>query len=93
LGDERDEFIGRHTREIFVPEVRAEGVPEQELRFAAGQGEASDDRWLQRKDGSRLWVSGMTTRLLDDDHRLLGFAKVFRDPTVEREFESRLKHL
>ncbi|MFL5518966.1 MAG: PAS domain S-box protein [Gemmatimonadales bacterium] len=93
LGYGRDEFVGRHTREIFTPEDRAEGVPERELSFAAEEGEASDERWLQRKDGSRLWASGMTTRLLDGDGQLLGFAKVFRDLTVEREYESRLKHL
>src|SRR5689334_19650043 len=91
LGYSRDEFIGRHTREIFTPEDRAEGVPERELQFAADEGEASDERWLQRKDGSRLWASGMTSRLLGDDGRLIGFAKVFRDLTVEREFESELQ--
>ena len=91
LGYSRDQFIGRHTREIFTPEDQAEGVPERELRFAADEGEASDERWLQRKDGSRLWASGMTTRLVDDDGRLTGFAKVFRDLTVEREFESELQ--
>jgi PAS domain S-box-containing protein len=91
LGYSRDEFVGLHTREIFTPEDRAEGVPERELRFAADEGEASDERWLQRKDGSRLWASGITSRLVDDDGRLFGFAKVFRDLTVEREFESELQ--
>jgi PAS domain S-box-containing protein len=93
LGYGQDEFVGRHTREIFTPEDRAEGVPERELHFAAEEGEASDERWLQRKDGTRLWASGMTTRLLDGNGHLLGFAKVFRDLTVEREYEGRLKHL
>jgi PAS domain S-box-containing protein len=91
LGYTRDQFIGRHTREIFTPEDRAEGVPERELQFAADEGEASDERWLQRKDGSRFWASGMTSRLLGDDGRLIGFAKVFRDLTVERDFESELQ--
>lgn len=91
LGYARDEFVGRHTREIFTPEDQTEGVPERELGFAAAEGEASDERWLQRKDGSRFWASGMTTRLLDEGGRLLGFAKVFRDLTVEREFESELQ--
>ncbi len=91
LGYSRDEFVGHHTRTIFTPEDRSEGVPERELGFAAEEGAASDERWLQRKDGSRLWASGMTTRLLGGDGRLIGFAKVFRDLTVEREFESELQ--
>jgi PAS domain S-box-containing protein len=91
LGYSRDEFIGQHTREIFTTEDRDEGIPERELAFAAAEGEASDERWLQRKDGSRFWASGMTSRLLDEQGRLLGFAKVFRNLTVEREFETELQ--
>ena len=90
LGYGEDEFVGRHTREIFTPEDRGAGVPERELAFAAAYGEASDERWLLRKDGTRLWASGMTYRLLDEQGRLIGFAKVFRDLTVEREFEQEL---
>jgi PAS domain S-box-containing protein len=91
LGYAREEFIGRHTREIFTDEDRAEGIPERELHFAAEAGEASDERWLQRKDGSRFWASGMTSRLLGEDGTLIGYAKVFRDLTPEREFELELQ--
>jgi PAS domain S-box-containing protein len=91
LGYGKSEFVGRHTREIFTPEDRALGIPERELAFAASQGEASDDRWLVRKDGTRLWASGMTYRVRDAEDRLVGFAKIFRDLTVEREFEQQLR--
>ena len=79
LGYHETEFVGRHTSEIFTPEDRAAGVPERELAFAAAQGEASDERWLLRKDGTRFWASGLTYRLLDGEGRLAGFGKVFRD--------------
>src|SRR5690349_8695938 len=91
LGYKSEEFIGRHTREIFVPEDRAAGVPERELAFAAEHGAASDERWLQRKDGSRFWASGMTYRLADDEGGLAAFGKIFRDLTVEREYEHQLR--
>ena len=91
LGYGRDEFVGRHTREIFTREDREAGVPERELVFAEAHGAASDERWLQRKDGSRFWASGMTYRLVDAAGRLTGFAKVFRDLTIEREFEQELR--
>ena len=58
LGYGESEFVGRHTRDIFTPEDRAAGIPERELAFAAVHGEASDERWLQRKDGTRCWASG-----------------------------------
>ena len=91
LGYGRSEFVGRHTREIFTPEDRALGVPERELAFAAAHGEASDERWLVRKDGTRFWASGITYRLWDAEYQLLGFAKIFRDLTVERDFEEQLR--
>ena len=85
------EFVGRHTREIFTPEDRAAGVPERELAFAAAEGEASDERWLIRKDGSRFWASGLTYRLRGEGGRLVGFGKVFRDLTIERQFDEELR--
>jgi PAS domain S-box-containing protein len=91
LGYTRDEFIGHHTREIFTTEDREAGVPERELAFAASHGAASDERWLERKDGSRFWASGMTYRLQDAAEQVTGFAKIFRDLTMEREFESDLR--
>ena len=91
LGYSRDEFIGRHTREIFTEEDREAGVPERELAFAAEHGAASDERWLERKDGTRFWASGMTYRLRNPERGLTGFAKVFRDLTVERRFEQDLR--
>jgi PAS domain S-box-containing protein len=91
LGYSRDEFIGKHAREIFTPEDRANGVPERELSFVREHGQASDERWLLRRDGTRFWASGLTYRLQDAAEHLIGFAKVFRDLTVERQFEDELR--
>jgi PAS domain S-box-containing protein len=91
LGYSQDEFIGLHAREIFTPQDRAEGVPERELNFVREHGEASDERWLARRDGTRFWASGMTYRLQDEAENFIGFAKVFRDLTVERQFEDELR--
>jgi len=91
LGYSRDEFIGMHAREIFTPEDRAGGVPERELSFVREHGQASDERWLLRRDGTRFWASGLTYRLQDAAEHLIGYAKVFRDLTVERQFEDELR--
>ena len=91
LGYSRDQFLGLHAREIFIPEDRAEGVAERELRFVEEYGQASDERWLVRRDGTRFWASGMTYRLHDEASNLHGFVKIFRDLTVERQFEDDLR--
>jgi PAS domain S-box-containing protein len=87
LGYAEEEFVGRPAADLFTPEDREAGVPARELAYAAEHGSASDERWLVRKDGSRLWASGVTTRLDNSRGNLVGFGKVFRDLTAEREFQ------
>jgi PAS domain S-box-containing protein len=90
-GYEETEFLGLHGSVLFTPEDRARGEVERELRTAVDVGRASDDRWLLRKNGSRFWATGITTRLNDDAGRLIGFSKVFRDLTTEKEAQDRLR--
>jgi PAS domain S-box-containing protein len=90
-GYEETEFLGLHGSVLFTAEDRARGEVERELRTAADVGRASDDRWLVRKNGSRFWATGITTRLNDDAGHLIGFSKVFRDLTVEKEAQDRLR--
>ena len=91
LGYDEAEFIGRPGVILFTPEDRERGEYERELRTAATEGRASDDRWLVRKDGSRFWASGITARMVDGEGRLTGFSKVFRDLTQQKEAEDRLR--
>jgi PAS domain S-box len=91
LGYDEREFLGQHGEILFTPEDRDRGEPERELRTAAQEGRASDDRWLVRKDGSRFWATGITARLNDSAGELIGFSKVFRDLTEEKEAGDRLR--
>ena len=77
-----DETIGRHTAILFTPEDRAAGVPDEELAAAARDGRAADERFHQRRDGSRFYCSGITTRL--GEGAGIGFAKIARDLTPQR---------
>ena len=87
LGFTEGDFIGRSALEIFTPEDRASGAPQEELATAAREGSASDDRWMMRKDGSRFWASGMTSALRGRGGELVGFTKVLRDRTTEKRLE------
>ena len=90
-GYEETEFLRLRGSVLFTPEDRAQGEVERELRTAAELGRASDDRWLVRKNGSRFWATGITTRLNDEAGHLIGFSKVFRDITAEKEAQDRLR--
>ncbi len=79
FGHTAEQIIGSSGDLLFTPEDRAAGAPEAERRTARDTGRAEDDRWHQRRDGSRVFVSGVTTPLLDD--ALHGYAKIARDIT------------
>lgn len=74
------EAVGQPIALLFTEEDKAIGLPAFERRVALSAGRSEDDRWHVRKDGLRMWVSGIVTPLRDGD-ALLGFAKVMRDRT------------
>ncbi len=84
------EIVGRSARVLFTPEDQAAGAPEQEMETAATDGQAADERWHQRKDESRFFVSGIVTPMRDATGQLVGFTKVARDITERRQAEDAL---
>ncbi len=83
LGWSAEEAIGRHAGCIFTEEDRAQNAPEQEMQTALQRGSALDERWHQRKDGSRFWASGVLTTL-QSQGQVRGFVKILRDLTEAR---------
>jgi two-component system, chemotaxis family, CheB/CheR fusion protein len=89
FGYPADEIAGQHFDVLFTPEDRAAGTPARELERARAGGRADDERWYVRKDGSRLYCSGVTTPLRDAD--TMGFAKIARDLTEALEAQQALE--
>ena len=83
LGYEEHEIIGQSAEVFFTAEDRANKEPERELKTSADVGQASDDRWIVRKDQSQFWCGGLTIALKDG--KLRGFGKVMRDQTDMKE--------
>jgi PAS domain S-box-containing protein len=92
LGFDKDEFVGKDiVPAIFTPEDVHQGVADRELRRAAAEGGASDDRWLRRKDGTHFFAAGITSALTDETGRVVGYTKIFRDTTEQRKAEEALR--
>jgi PAS domain S-box-containing protein len=90
FGYSEADIVGRLFSRLFTPENIQQGEPEKELKTAAETGRASDDRWMVRKGGARIWCNGVTTGLRDEEGRLRGFAKVLRDRTEQKRLEEAL---
>jgi PAS domain S-box-containing protein len=91
LGWTEAEILGQSSFRMFVPEDIAAGAAARELATAAAEGRAEDERWHLRKDGSRFWGSGIMTAVHDDAGALIGFGKIMRDRTAQRQLEARLR--
>jgi PAS domain S-box-containing protein len=90
MGFDEEEFVRGDLAEIFTPEDVRAGIPERELKEAAEVGTAGNDRWLRRKDGTRFYATGVTTRLRNEAGELTGFSKVLRDETARKLAEEAL---
>jgi PAS domain S-box-containing protein len=84
LGWTADEMIGKPATAFFTEEDRERGVPQTEMTAALTKGRGNDERWHLREDGTRFWASGEMMALKVDD-KVVGFIKILRDRTGERQ--------
>ena len=91
LGYSEAEILGQNFRIIFTPEDLEARQADQEMRTAAAEGRALDERWHLRKGGEPFWAQGLVMPLKDDADEMRGFLKIIRDKTEERQLEDALK--
>ena len=84
-GYDSAEIIGHHFSIFYPQEDLRNNKPRDILAQAARQGRTEDEGWRVRKDGSRFWANVVVTALRDSNGILLGYAKLTRDTTENRE--------
>jgi PAS domain S-box-containing protein len=92
LGFSAEDAIGRHIALIFTDEDKAKGFPDYELKVAAEDNYCEDSRWHQRKDQTRIWVSGTVSSVKSPGGEVLGFVKLMRDQTDQRAHLQRFEN-
>lgn len=93
LGYQEAEILGCNGRIIFTPEDNEQGKAEQERQIALAQGQAENERWHVRKDGSRFWGSGLVMPLQTQAGIAQGFVKILQDRTKQRQADERFRLL
>ncbi|MBC1221110.1 response regulator [Nostoc sp. UCD121] len=93
LGYSEAEIIGCNSRILYAPEDKAQDRARKELQTAQTQGQAENECWHIRKDGSRLWGSGFVMPIREEADDVQGFIKIMRDVTSQRQADERLRLL
>ena len=86
-GYEPGEIVGQHYSRFYRDEDLAAGLPALNLQIATDTGRFEDQGWRVRKDGSAFWAHVVIDAIRDDQGALLGFAKITRDCTGQRQAE------
>src|SRR4051812_5932130 len=84
------EALAMNGRVIFTAEDRGRRAPELEMESALRDGQANDERWHMRKDGSLFFAVGRLIMLRDQSGHPVGFAKIIRDSTPFKTLEQAL---
>jgi PAS domain S-box-containing protein len=83
-GYSASEIIGEHFSRFYTPEDIAVGLPTKALETARQVGRYEAEGWRCRKDGTRFWA-GVVVDAINEDGKLIGFAKITRDLTERRD--------
>lgn len=76
---------GTHFSCLYTEVEREAGVPLKALEQAAREGCSEREGWRIRGDGRRIWAHAIISPMRDCSGNLIGFAKVTRDITRQRE--------
>jgi PAS domain S-box-containing protein len=90
-GYNADEIIGQHFSKFYTSADRMVGLPARALHTALTTGRYEAEGWRVRKDGSEFWASVVLDAIRDDSGRLVGYAKVTRDISQQREMQLTLQ--
>ena len=85
-----EEIIGQHFSRFYTEEDRQNGEPERALATAIREGRFEKEGLRVRKNGERFWANVIIDAIRGDDGEIIGFAKITRDITEQREARAAL---
>nr|WP_298141050.1 PAS domain S-box protein [uncultured Pseudomonas sp.] len=92
-GYSAEEVLHQHLSIFYTEEDRADNKPQRLLDRVRSKGNAHDEGWRLRKDGSRFWAQVALELVRDTDGTPVGFAKITRDMTQSHEAALHLENM
>jgi PAS domain S-box-containing protein len=80
-----EEIMGQHFSRFYTADDQHAGLPAAALEAAAREGKFEATGWRQRKDGSQFLANTILSPLRDQAGNLIGYAKITRDITEQRQ--------
>ncbi len=87
FGWSKKEVMGKSGEILFTKEAREHHIPELEIKKSIKTGNANDQRWMLKKDGSKFWANGTMHSLKDERGNLSGLFKILQDETARKVTE------
>ncbi|MDP2641836.1 MAG: sensor domain-containing diguanylate cyclase [bacterium] len=92
LGYTRNEVVGKNFSIFFTPTDISKGIPKNDLKRAFEKGRVLDEREYVRKDGRHYWSTGVLTSTIDLTKNHLGYSKIMRDITEQKDLQKTVLH-
>jgi PAS domain S-box-containing protein len=80
-----EEMIGRHSSVLYAPDDLKTGLPVEDLLRTNAAGRCETEGWRVRRDGSRFWANEITTAIRSEDGAVVGYTKVSRDVSDQKQ--------
>jgi len=92
-GYTKDEVLGTHFSRFYTPADQANGEPERVLNTARREGRFESEGQRVRRDGAIFWAHVIVDAVYDEAGNLVGFAKITRDISQQREARESLMQM
>ncbi len=86
FGYEAKDLIGKNFSLLFTEKDKETNRPERELQNVLANGSANDENYLMHKEGNKVWVTGESV-LIENDEDQIYIVKVVHNIHAQKQLE------